>query len=149
QKADIHEGLESTLTLLKSDISEKIKIVKEFGDLPLLFCSPGQLNQAFMSLLLNAIQSISETGTIIIKTYFKDKHIYVQITDTGKGIAQDKLENIFNFGFSTSKSRVKMGSGLLTTYNIIRKHKGEIKIESEVGVGSAVTVILPTGLEKN
>ena len=149
QKADIHEGLESTLTLLKSDLSEKIKIVKEFGDLPLLFCSPGQLNQAFMSLLLNAIQSISETGTIIIKTYFKDKHIYVLITDTGKGITQDKLENIFNFGFSTSKSRVKMGSGLLTTYNIIRKHKGEIKIESEVGVGSAVTVILPTGLEKN
>ena len=112
QRADIHEGLESTLTLLKSELSEKIKIVKEFGDLPLLFCSPGQLNQAFMSLLQNAIQSISETGTINIKTFLKDDHIYVQVADTGKGIPHDKLENIFDFGFSTNISRVKMGSGL-------------------------------------
>ena len=149
QRADIHEGLESTLTLLKSELSEKIKIVKEFGDLPLLFCSPGQLNQAFMSLLQNAIQSISETGTINIKTFLKDDHIYVQVADTGKGIPHDKLENIFDFGFSTNISRVKMGSGLSTAYNIIQKPKGVINIESEVGVGSTVTVILPTDLEKN
>ena len=102
QRADIHEGLESTLTLLKSELSEKIKIVKEFGDLPLLFCSPGQLNQAFMSLLQNAIQSISETGTINIKTFLKDDHIYVQVADTGKGIPHDKLENILSVKFNSN-----------------------------------------------
>jgi len=73
----------------------------------------------------------------------------VQISDTGKGIPKDKLENIFDFGFSHNTSRVKMGSGLSMTYNIIRKHKGEINIESIVGKGSTFTVILPTGLEKS
>jgi signal transduction histidine kinase len=149
QKADIHEGLESTLTLLKSEISEKITIVKEYGELTKIFCSPGQLNQVLMSLLSNSIQSIETTGTINIKTFLKDEHIYVKVADTGKGISHDKLEKIFDFGFSSNQSRVKMGAGLPTAYNIIQKHKGEIKFESEVGVGSTVTVILPTNLEQN
>lgn len=148
QKADIHEGIISTLTLLNPEISDKIEIRKEFGSLPLIYCSPSQLNQVFMNLLKNAIQSISGSGSILIKTYLKKENVFVQIIDSGKGISNDKLKNIFEFGFSTGKSRVKMGSGMITTYNIVQKHNGKIKVESKLGSGSTITVILPTNLEK-
>ena len=145
QRVDLHDGLDSTLTLIQSDLQDRIDIVKEYGEIPLVFCSPGQVNQVFMSLLLNAAQAIEGNGTIRIGTFEEDHRVHVQISDTGKGIAPEKLEKIFDFGFSADSSRVKMGSGLSTSYNIIQQHQGDIKAESTVGEGSSFTVVLPVG----
>ncbi|MCH8127999.1 MCP four helix bundle domain-containing protein [candidate division KSB1 bacterium] len=143
QKVDLHEGLDSSLTLLGTELTNRLEIVKEYGEIPRIECYPGQLNQVFISLLKNASQAIEDSGTIGIKTYKTKNHIHVQISDTGKGIPHEKLNKIFNFNFSAAGSRIKMAAGLTTAYNIIQKHNGEIKVKSEVGKGTTFSIILP------
>ena len=143
QKVDIHEGIDSSLTLLGTELTNRIEIKKEYGEIPKIECYPAQLNQVFISLLKNASQAIGDSGTIGIKTFGEENHIHVQISDTGKGIPHDRLNKIFDFGFSADGSRVKMGAGLTTAYNIIQKHNGEIKVTSEVGKGTTFSIILP------
>lgn len=143
QKADIHVGLESTLTLMRSEFGGRIKVVKEFTKLPRIGCYPGQLNQVFFNLFKNAAHAITGKGTIAIKTSQENNHIRVDISDSGKGIPKNKLKKLFDIGFSSDDTRIKMTSGLSTTYQIIRKHHGEIKVESEEGKGTCFSIMLP------
>ena len=141
--ADLHEGIESTLVLLQSDIGDNIIIERDFAELPQVFCSPKKLNLVFMSLLTNAIQAIDGQGVIrIVSSYDSDK-VIITISDNGRGIEKEKLESIFEFGFGLGDSRVKMSSGLAIAYNIVKSHKGELNVESKVGEGSTFTVLLP------
>ena len=148
QKTDIHEGLESTLTLLEYDFKEQITVVKKFADIPPVACYPGELNQVFMHLLTNAAQAIKKAGTITVRTFVKNGNVHIEIADTGIGISPEQMSGLFEPGFTKKGSRMKAGLGLFTSYNIVQKHKGEIKVESEVGKGSTFTVILPTDLEE-
>lgn len=143
QRVNIHEGLDSTLTLMGNELKDRISVIKEYGEIPEIVCNPGQLNQVFINLLKNASQAIENSGTIGIKTFKENNHIHVQISDTGKGIPHHKLRKIFDFGFSTGGSRIRMSSGLSTAFNIVQKHNGEINVESEVGKGTTFTIILP------
>ncbi len=104
---------------------------------------PGQLNQVFINLIKNACGAIAGSGTIGIKTFKENNHVHVEISDSGRGISPERLERIFEFGFSSGGSRIKMSSGLSSAYNIIQKHEGEIKVESEVGKGTTFSIILP------
>ncbi len=101
------------------------------------------MNQVIMHLLRNAIQAIEETGEISVTTYEDDDKVCVRISDTGVGILREQLDRIFKVGFRSTDVRVKLGLGLSTDYRIVQDHKGEIKIESEVGEGTNVTVSLP------
>jgi signal transduction histidine kinase len=149
QVADIHEGIESSLTLLGSEFMQNIKLKKEYGDLPKVGCYPAQLNQVFLNVLKNARQAIQKTGTIHIKTCMEDaangknRQVHIQIIDNGQGIPPEQLKQIFDFGFSVHEKRVKMGSGLSTAYSIIQKHTGEMRVQSEVNKGTTVSIILP------
>jgi signal transduction histidine kinase len=143
QRASLREGLESTLTLLEAELKDRIIVVKEFHEIPEMFCYPGQLNQVFMSLLQNATEAIEGPGTIRIKTFTKDGLVHIQISDNGRGIAPERLKKIFNFAFSERGPRVKMGSGLVTAYSIVQRHRGDINVESRLGEGSTFTVSLP------
>ncbi len=143
QTVDIHKGIDSALTLLESQISEKVAVTKNYGDIEPVYCAPGQLNQVFMHLLKNALQAIEETGEIEISTSRADDMVYVRIADTGIGIPPAQPERIFDFDFQTGDGRMKMGFGLSSDFKIIQDHHGEIRIESEVGTGTEVTVSLP------
>lgn len=146
--ADLHEGIESTLALLQSDIGDNINIEKDYTELPQIFCSPKKLNLVFMSLLTNAIQAIGGQGVIrIVSSYDSDK-VIITISDNGKGIEKENLESIFEFGFGIGDSRVKMSSGLAVAYNILKNHKGDLSVESKVGKGSSFRVILPVNSNK-
>lgn len=146
QKINIHTCLDETLTLLRSELRDHITIEKHYGNLPELVGFPGELNQVFLNVLQNAIQAIENKGMISVTTENKDSDILVEIRDTGRGIPKKKLENIFEIGFSDKFSRVKVGSGLFTAYNIIQKHNGDIEIASEIGKGTTVTLKLPVSI---
>ncbi len=77
------------------------------------------------------------------RTHEEDDLLSIRISDTGRGIPEEKLGRIFDFGFSAGGTRVKMRSGLSTAYSIVQRHRGEIDIESEVGKGTVVTISLP------
>ncbi|MCZ6633594.1 MAG: ATP-binding protein [bacterium] len=143
QVADIHEGIESTLVLLQPQLEDSVTIVKNYGDIQPIYCSPGQLNQVFLNLFQNAGEAIEGKGEIRITTFEDQDIMYIQIRDTGRGIPQEQLDHIFDFSFQAVDSRVKMGFGLSTAYRTIQEHKGEIQIESEVGKGTEVTISLP------
>lgn len=143
QEADVHEGLESILTLLGQEIQERIKILKNYGDLPMVYCSPSQINQVFMSILMNAIQAIDGAGKIDISTFQDSNDVCIRFRDDGKGIEPELLSNIYDFRFSRKSHRVSMGVGLPASYSIIQKHNGKIHIDSESGKGTMVTISLP------
>ena len=143
QMADLHEGIESTLTLLRTQMGDEITVVREYGALEPTFCSPGQLNQVFMHVLRNAVHSMEGKGEIHVRTFRRDDRAHIQIRDTGVGIPPEQLEHLFDIGFAAAGSRVGMEFGWSTDYNILQEHMGGIEIESEVGKGTEVTIWLP------
>jgi signal transduction histidine kinase len=140
---NIHEGLDSALTLLNHQLQGRIKVQLEYGDIPRITCFPNALNQAFMNLLVNAIQAIDGPGEIRLKTYAANGAVVVEISDNGMGIPAVNLQKIFDPGFTTKGVRVGTGLGLSIVYRIIREHNGKIEVESEPGRGSTFRVILP------
>lgn len=140
QLADIHQGIEDTLVLLHHELKYRIEVKTDFGNIPKIYCYPNQLNQVFMNITMNAIQSIDEKGEINIRTYSDETHVYIEISDSGKGIPEKNLKKIFDPGFTTKSSGVGIGLGLSIVYNIIEAHKGNIKVKSIVNEGSKFTI---------
>lgn len=149
KKVDIHEGIESTLRLLARFYgSGLINLIREYGTLPLVDCYAGQLNQVWMNLLVNAAQTINESGEVRIATRREDQMVIVTISDTGCGIAPEHLKNIFDPFFTTKPIGEGTGLGLSVTYSIIERHNGVIKVESELGIGTTFTVSIPIDSEQ-
>ncbi|MBC7920104.1 MAG: hypothetical protein H7Z75_03355 [Ferruginibacter sp.] len=151
KKADLNEGLDSTLTILSSQLKDRIRIVKEYGAIPLVNCYPGQLNQVFMNILVNAIQSIPEKGTIRIRTGLVRQvgrdWVEVAIRDSGKGMTEEVKRRIFEPFFTTKGVGEGTGLGLSITYGIIEKHRGNIRVESEPGQGTEFIIEIPLNNE--
>lgn len=145
---DIHEGLEDTLTLIHHEIKNNITVQRHFGEIPLIACFPGQLNQVFLNILINAKQSIEGKGEITITTGLKDSYINIAFQDTGRGIQKKDLTRIFDPGFTTKGVGVGTGLGLSICYQIIEAHKGMIRVESELGKGSTFTISIPANLNQ-
>jgi len=143
QWTNLHAGLESTLNIVNSEIKYKAKIVKEFGDLPEIRCLPHQLNQVFMNFLVNAAHAIESNGTITLRTGAENDRVWVEISDTGKGIAPEHQSKIFDPFFTTKPVGKGTGLGLSVSYTIIKKHQGEIQLTSQLGQGTTFRIILP------
>ncbi len=141
--ADINENIDSTLLLLKNQHKGKIEIIKNYGDIPFIFCSIGKINQVFMNLIVNAIQAIEDSGTIEIKTYIENEYLVVEIKDSGQGIPEELQDKIFEPFFTTKEIGKGTGLGLAISYTIIKNHKGQIKLISEIGKGTSFFVFLP------
>lgn len=141
EKTDLHDGLENTLNVLEQGFGEKIKVIREYGDIPKVFCNPGDINQVFLNLLTNASEAIPEKGSITIRTFEKSSYVHIQIVDSGMGMSDKKLVNLFDPSFTSNGSRMKAGLGLFTSADIMHKHHGRIEVESEVGRGSTFSVI--------
>jgi PAS domain S-box-containing protein len=141
--ADINESMESTVNIVWNELKYKAEVKKEYGSIPKIKCYPQELNQVFMNLLVNASQAIEKFGEIIIKTWQDEGHIYISISDTGCGMSEEVKNRIFEPFFTTKDVGKGTGLGLSITYDIIKKHNGEITVESEVGKGSTFTVKIP------
>ncbi|NMG58676.1 GAF domain-containing protein [Geitlerinema sp. P-1104] len=158
---DLHEGLESTLMILQRRLardsnSPGIEVVKEYGTLPLVSCYASQINQVFLSLLSNAIDALetAQKGeganprgnhpTIRIQTQaVTSQRVEVTISDNGNGIAEEIQEHIFEPFFTTKAVGQGTGLGLSVSYAIISRHGGSLTYQSQVGVGTDMTLQLP------
>lgn len=123
---------------------ERIEIVFEGGEgLPAVEGDPSALRQVFMNLIMNALQAIEVSGTVRIATAASGDDVTVTVRDNGCGIPAEAIDQIWNPFFTTKSVGQGLGLGLAVTYNIVKKHGGEIGVESEVGKGTLFTVRLP------
>jgi len=143
QEADINKEIDLTLELIRHETKNKIEIIRNYSELPLIKCYPNMLNQVFMNILVNACQSIEKSGKIFLTTEFIDNNLIVKIKDTGKGISQEKINKIFTAGYTTKGVGVGTGLGLAISEKIIQKHEGKIAVNSEVGQGSEFVITIP------
>ncbi len=143
QRTNIHNGIDSTLTLVKHLLQNRIKVVCDYGDIPELLVYPNELNQVFMNLIVNAIDAIPGDGTITITTRRDHNHAVITVADTGTGIAAEDIGRIFDPGFTRKGVGVGTGLGLSISYRIIDKHEGTLSVTSEPGNGAVFTVRLP------
>ncbi|MFZ5645294.1 MAG: sensor histidine kinase [Bacillota bacterium] len=143
QEADLHQGLDSVLLLAHHHLKHNIKVIREYGEIPLIECYPNQLNQVFMNLVVNAAQAIDGEGEITIRSGIRGDMVFVEIKDNGEGIPPENLSRIFDPGYTTKGVGVGTGLGLSICYNIVKKHNGTIEVESEPGRGSLIRVLLP------
>ena len=148
KRADIHDGLEDTLMLVHHELKRDITVHKNYGKIPPIACFPGQLNQVFLNLIVNARQAMPGGGEITITTSSDGDRVRVSIADTGEGIPAQKLAKIFDPGFTTKGVGVGTGLGLSICYQIVEAHHGTIEVTSDLGTGSTFTVILPTNLDQ-
>jgi signal transduction histidine kinase len=148
QQVDLHECIESTLKVVWNEVKYKCNVIKHYdAELPQLLCYPGQLNQVFLNLLVNAAQAIEQRGDITITTR-TDRvnelpHILIDIADTGSGIPPKLLTKIFDPFFTTKPVSSGSGLGLAISYGIVHKHQGTLTVQSTVGEGTTFTIALP------
>lgn len=140
---DVRKSLDTCLELLADDMGGQIEVQSRLDDLPAVFGNAAQINQALMHVLRNAVESIDGDGRIAIEGTRDGDDAVIRISDTGRGIAPEKLDRIFNVQLSSRGSRVALGLGLPIAHSIVQDHGGSIDIESKVGAGTSVTLRLP------
>jgi predicted ATPase/signal transduction histidine kinase len=161
---NIHDGIESTLLILKhrlkaSEFRPAIEVVKDYGNLPLVKCFPGQLNQVFMNVLANAIDALEESNKglgfseikarpnqITVQTVLSESQnqVLIRIKDNGVGMSNSVKENIFNHLFTTKSVGQGTGLGLSIAYQIVvEKHGGTLTVNSSLGQGSEFVICIP------
>ena len=140
---DLHEELDSSLTLLSHLLKDRISVVRKYGSLGPVECVRSQIDQVFLNVLANAAQAIHGPGTITIETRREGSMAVISIADTGPGIPPDALRRIFDPFFTTKPVGEGTGLGLSISYEIVTKHGGEIRAESPPGTGATFTLRLP------
>jgi PAS domain S-box-containing protein len=150
---DLNRALDNTLTVSRNEWKYVAEIERDYDpDLASYFCSPGDLNQAFLNLIVNAAHAIEdkvksgafEQGRLTITTRQLPEHAEIRIGDNGIGIPPELLEKIFDPFFTTKEVGRGTGQGLSITYAaIVEKHKGTIDVESRVGEGTTFVIKLP------
>jgi two-component system NtrC family sensor kinase len=140
---DVHRAIETTLGIVRSLGGNRVRFVTYFDAVPLIECNPTELNQVFMNILVNATQAIETDGVIEIQTEATKDAIRIRITDNGCGMAPDTLARIFEPFYTTKEVGKGTGLGLSISYGIIKKHNGEITVESKVGQGTTFIINLP------
>lgn len=143
-EANLNELVESTLTIVWNEIKYVASLTREFGDIPTIKCYPSQLNQIIMNLLVNAAHAITEgPGNIIIRTWADNEAVHLQVSDSGCGISPENMTQIFTPFFTTKEVGKGTGLGLSICHDIVDRHHGTIKVDSELGKGTTFTVTLP------
>jgi two-component system, NtrC family, sensor kinase len=144
KKVDIHEGLDSTIRLLARYYGAgHVSLNRDYGNLPLVDCYAGQLNQVWMNLLVNAAQAVKDNGQVCITTRREGDMATITISDTGCGIAPEHLRKIFDPFFTTKPVGEGTGLGLSVTYSIVERHNGSLHVESQPGRGTTFKVTIP------
>ncbi len=150
--ADINEGMRSTVVVLGPQMRDAVTIDFDLGELPLVECYPGKLNQVFMNLLNNAAHAVKQRhgrsgGRIAISTRAMDGLVKITIADNGIGMDETVQRRLFEPFFTTKAVGEGTGLGLSICQGIVEKHNGTLELDSTPGVGSSFTIIIPVNQE--
>jgi len=144
QYASLIDGLENTLKIAANQLKYKVEIHRDYAAaIPDVYCQPMQINQVFLNLLVNAAQAIEHRGHLYLRVWAEAEQVCVEIRDTGSGIAPEHISRLFEPFFTTKPVGSGTGLGLSLSYSIVKKHQGDIRVQSEPGVGSSFTLVLP------
>jgi len=146
QQLDVHKGLDNTLLILKYKLKKKnISLTRDYAEsLPLIKAYGSELNQVWTNLIVNAVDAMSEGGTLKVRTKREPTDILVEIRDNGAGIPASVRSRIFEPFFTTKPVGEGTGLGLDTVARIVRKHRGNVRFESKPG-DTCFQVRLPIG----
>ena len=142
EPTDLNSCLERSLSIVNNELKYVATIRKEYGVLPEIVGNPGQLNQVFLNLLVNAGHAMASPGEIVVRSWFDDEFVYASVSDSGSGIPEKIRQQIFQPFYTTKEKGKGTGLGLSISYDIVKKHQGDILVESEVGRGTTFTVKL-------
>jgi signal transduction histidine kinase len=143
QSVDLHEELESSLTLINHLLKDRVTVERKLGELPPVECIRSQIDQVFLNLLANAAQAIPGSGSITLETRREDGMAVVSIADSGPGIPPEVSGRIFDPFFTTKPVGEGTGLGLSISYEIVKKHGGDIRAQSPAAGGAVFTVRIP------
>jgi len=143
QEADINQGLESTLNVVRHEIKYKVEVRRDYAVLPPVRCLAAQLNQVFMNLIVNAAHAMPGQGLLQLRTEVLGEWVCISVRDNGQGMSAELMRRIFDPFFTTKPVGQGTGLGLSLSFSIVKKHGGRIEVESEPGVGSCFRVWIP------
>ena len=144
QWSNLQLGIESTLNIVANELKYKADVVKDYAALPEIECLASQINQVIMNLVVNAAQAMGpERGTITLRGGSLGERIWLEVADTGSGMAPETVQKIFDPFFTTKPIGQGTGLVLSLSYGIVQKHAGQITVRSEVGVGTTFRIELP------
>ncbi|MGQ7848310.1 sensor histidine kinase [Granulosicoccus sp. 3-233] len=140
---DVIECTESTLRILTAELKTRCEVRTAFKPIPPVLANRGELNQVIMNLLVNAGQSMSDFGEVLVSTDVLDEQVVLSITDNGRGIEPENIGKLFDPFYTTKPVGEGTGLGLSISYGIITDHDGTIVVESNPGQGSTFKIYLP------
>lgn len=147
--ADINEGIDSTLVIVRNTLGTNIEIEKNYGNIPLIECYPGKLNQVFLNIISNGMQAIAskfkgeQGGVLTITTERKDDNLLIRFADNGIGMDENTKKKVFEPFFTTKDVGEGTGLGMSIVYNTVNKHNGKIELTSELGKGTEFVISIP------
>lgn len=140
---DVREGLDSALELLGPSIPKRVRVVREYEDVPRIEGWPRDLNHAFMTVLQNAVQAIDGEGYVRVRTCLEGDRLIVTVEDDGRGMSEAQARGLFDVGWSEQGRRSKMRLGLAAAFATTQRHDGALSARSELGVGTTIRFELP------
>ncbi|MGV8880141.1 MAG: 7TM diverse intracellular signaling domain-containing protein [Sphingobacteriaceae bacterium] len=149
KKANINEGIDSTLVIVNNLLNNQIKVIKNYGDIPAIDCYPGKLNQVFLNIISNAIYAINKQraetkdGCLKIITEVRNDYLVITFEDNGTGMDENTRKKIFEPFFTTKDVGDGTGLGMSIVYNTIQRHEGKIFVNSTPGMGTEFIIELP------
>ncbi len=146
---DVNDGIDAALKICGNQLKHRVEVVRSYGKLPQIECSPSQLNQVFLNLINNAAQAIDGEGKIYIHTTPSAMGVSIRVLDNGSGMSEEVRARIFEPFFTTKPVGKGTGLGLSIVYRIIEDHGGTIEVRSTPGKGSEFTIELPLKQQAN
>jgi two-component system NtrC family sensor kinase len=143
---NIHESIESVLLFLRHKMEGRIEVDRQYGEVEMLTCLAGELNQVLMNIIANAIDAIHGPGRITVTTTQQNGHFVIRVRDTGKGIPEEIRGRIFDPFFTTKPIGQGTGLGLAISYGIMQAHQGSMEFSSQTGQGTEFTLKIPASL---
>ncbi len=149
KKADVNDGLDSSLVIVNHLLNNVITVEKKYSGIPMVECYPGKLNQVFLNMMSNAIHAVHKRwkgepgGKLEIRTWNDENQVYISLADNGTGMDEQTRKKLFEPFFTTKDVGEGTGLGMSIAYNTIRKHNGHIEVKSEIGAGTEFIISLP------